>query len=100
MPRSVFMGRVVAAGEPLWLAEDRAWSLALLEVEADACPECGQPWGEATDPANEFEYTAELVVCHACSASAKRVRSHQDRNGERSSDGLHVHVHKNDTRRG
>jgi hypothetical protein len=44
------MGRVVAEGEPLWLDEDRAWALALLDVEADACPECGQPWSEATDP--------------------------------------------------
>lgn len=98
MPRSVFMGRVVGDGEPLWLAEDRYWALALLEVEADACPECGQPWGEATDPANEFKYTAELVRCHACSTSAKRVRAHQDKSGEGSTDGLHVHVRKQDAR--
>jgi len=94
------MGRVVAEGEPLWLAEDRAWSLALLEVEADSCPGCGQPWAEATDAKNEFAYTAELVRCHACSTSAKRVRAHQDRNGEGSTDGLHVHVRKQDRKRG
>lgn len=94
------MGRVVADGEPLWLPEDRHWAQALLEVEADACPECGQPWSEATDRANEFNYTAELVICHACSTSAKRVRAHQNKNGESSSDGLHVHVQKTDTRRG
>jgi len=94
------MGRVVAAGEPLWLAEDRAWAQALLEVEADACPECGQPWAEATDLANEFKYTAELVRCHSCTASAKRVRAYQDKNGDASTGGLHVHVRKTTTGRG
>ena len=94
------MGRVVAEGEPLWLPEDRYWALALLEVEADACPECGQPWAEATAAENEFEYTAELVRCHACSTSAKRVRAHQGKNGEGSTDGLHVHVRKLDAKRG
>ncbi|MGW8901665.1 hypothetical protein [Streptomyces sp. NPDC055753] len=48
------MGRVVADGEPLWLPEDRAWALALLQVEADACPDCGQPWGVANHNANHF----------------------------------------------
>lgn len=91
------MGRVVAEGEPLWLDEDRAWSLALLDVEADACPECGQPWGEATDPDSEFAYQAQLVKCHACATSAARVRAHQDNNGN--TDGLHVHLERR-TKRG
>ena len=94
MPRSVFLGRVVAPGEPLWLREDRAWALALLEVEADACPECRQPWGEATAPDNEFAYRATLVRCHACATSAKTVRAHQNSSGESASDGLHVHIEK------
>jgi hypothetical protein len=92
------MGRVVADGEPLWLPEDRNWALALLEVEADACPECGQPWSEATDAQSEEGYTAHLVRCHACTASAQRVRAYQDRNA--STDGLHVHLEKRTTRRG
>ena len=86
------MGRVVADGEPMWLPEDRYWALALAEVEADSCPECGQPWSEATDPKNEERYTAQLVRCHACTASAQRVRAHQDKKG--SADGLHVHIEK------
>jgi hypothetical protein len=88
------MGRVVAEGEPLWLPEDRYWALALLDVEADACPECGQAWGEATDPANEFAYKAKLVRCHACSTSAKAVRAHQNKSGDGATDGLHVHIEK------
>jgi hypothetical protein len=91
------MGRVVADGEPLWLDEDRAWAFALLDVEADACPECGQPWGEATDPDNEFAYKAHLVKCHACGTSAKAVKAHQDNRGN--TDGLHVHIERR-TKRG
>lgn len=90
MPRSVFLGRVVADGEPLWLDDDRAWALALTQVEADSCPECGQPWGEATDQGNEFAYRAELVRCHACTTSAKAVKAYQDRGGDGA--GLHVHI--------
>jgi hypothetical protein len=88
----VFLGRVVAEGEPLWLDEDRYWALALAEVEADACPDCGQPWSEATARGNEGAYTADLVRCHACAISAKRVRAHQDGGGD--IDGLHVHVER------
>jgi putative lipase involved disintegration of autophagic bodies len=84
------MGRVVRPGEPLWLPEDRAWALALLEVEADACPECRQPWHEATDPKNEFGYSAEVIRCHACTTSSKAVKAKQDK-GE-SVEGLHVRL--------
>jgi hypothetical protein len=86
----VFLGRVVADGEPLWLPEDRDWALALAAVEADTCPECGQPWSEATDIANEGHYRAELIRCHACTASAQRVKAYQDKGGK--SEGLHVHL--------
>ena len=90
MPHSVFMGRAVQPGEPLWLPEDRAWALALMEVEADSCPECRQPWHEATDIKNEFAYRAEVIRCHACTTSAKTVKAKQDK-GE-SVEGLHVRL--------
>lgn len=86
------MGRIVQEGEPLWLPEDRAWAFALLHVEADSCPECGRPWGEATAREAEEAYTAELIRCHACTASAQAVRAHVDRGGER--EGLHVHLER------
>lgn len=89
---------MVAPGEPLFNEEDTAWALALAEVEADTCPDCGQPWSEATDAKNEFEYKAELIMCHACATSAKTVRAHQDRNG--SADGLHVHLEHRKNKRG
>jgi hypothetical protein len=86
------MGRVVREGEPLWLPEDRAWAFALLHVEGDSCPECHQPWGEATDKDNEFGYRAELIRCHACTTSASAVRAYQDQGGK--SEGLHVHLER------
>jgi hypothetical protein len=88
----VFLGRVVEQGEPLWLDEDRAWALALLEAEANACPDCGQPWDVATDKANEFEFRAHLIRCHACTASAKAVQAYQDKNG--STHGVHVQIER------
>ncbi|MFD0429426.1 hypothetical protein ACFQ60_22380 [Streptomyces zhihengii] len=69
MPRSVFLGRVVAPGEPLWTDEDRSWALALADVERDVCPDCGHPWSEASAPDSEWAYTAELLRCHACAAA-------------------------------
>ncbi|WNI16906.1 hypothetical protein [Actinacidiphila sp. ITFR-21] len=90
MPRSVFMGRVVQPGEPLWLPDDRAWALALAQVEADRCPDCGTEWGDATAPENEFEFDAEVIRCHACKASATRVKAFQDGGGNPA--GLHVHI--------
>ncbi|MGW1813278.1 hypothetical protein ACWCQM_06865 [Streptomyces sp. NPDC002125] len=89
---------MVAPGEPLFTEEDRAWALALKEIEADTCPDCGQAWSEATDPANEFEYTAELIMCHSCATSAKTVRAHQDQKG--SADGLHVHLEHRKNKKG
>lgn len=81
-----------AVGEPLWLDEDRAWAMALMEVEADACPDCRQPWSEATAPDNEFEYEATLMRCHACTAGAHAVSAYQNSKGD--SRGLHVNITK------
>jgi hypothetical protein len=89
----VFLGRVVGEGEPQWLDEDRYWAEALAEVEADSCPDCGQPWGEATAKENEEAYKAHLVKCHACSISAKTVRAYQSKSNS-DADGLHVHVER------
>jgi hypothetical protein len=86
------MGRVVREGEPLWLPEDRAWAFALLDVEADSCPECHQPWSEATAKEAEFGYRTELIRCHACTTSAQAVRAYQDKGGK--ADGLHVHLER------
>lgn len=79
-----------AAGEPLWTDEDRAWAIALLDVEADTCPDCGQPRTEATAATAEFQYDAELLRCHGCVGAAIHVKQHQDGGGDMR--GLQVHV--------
>jgi hypothetical protein len=84
------MGRAVQPGEPLWLDEDRDWALALAEVEAGACPDCGQDWEQASDPANESRWGAQLARCHACAAAARAVTSHEKDGGDMR--GLHVHI--------
>lgn len=66
----MFLGRVPAAGEPLWTDDDRDWAMALLAYEADLC-ECGQPRSESMDPGNEFAYRTEAIRCHACKAIAR-----------------------------
>lgn len=86
------MGRVVAPGEPLWLPEDRAWALALAEVERDSCPDCGQPWSEASKAENEDQYDAEVLRCHACVAGARRAHQFQESGGD--ARGLHVSIAK------
>jgi hypothetical protein len=70
VPRSVFLGRVVADGEPLWTEEDRDYALALLAVDADRC-ECGQPRSESTLAEAEFTYRAEKLRCHCCKTIAE-----------------------------
>lgn len=71
----MFLGRVVAAGEPLWTDEDRAWAIALQLEEADECRGCGMPLAESTtaDPVRPH-YTAELVTCQACLIAAHRAK--------------------------
>lgn len=92
MPRSVFLGRVVGPGEPLWLDEDRAWALALADVEADQCPDCGQPWHETSLPESEGGYRAELLRCHACATGAMKLHAHQESGGD--TRGIHVSITK------
>lgn len=92
MPRSVFLGRVVSAGEPLWLDEDRAWALALADVEADSCPDCKRPWSETSSPESEGTYQAEVLRCHACSAGATKLHSFEKAGGD--TRGVHVSITK------
>ena len=93
MPRSIFLGRALPGpGEPLWLDEDRQWAMALLEVEADVCPECRQQWSKSTDAASEGTWKAELVRCHACAAAAARTAQFEKDGGDLR--GLHIHVTK------
>lgn len=86
------MGRAIAPGEALWLEEDRAWALALAQVETDCCPDCKQPWSEASKIENEFDYSAELLRCHACAAGARKAHAYQESGGDVR--GIHVSITK------
>lgn len=87
------MGRPLPApGEPLWTGEDRAWALALLELEADTCSGCGQSISESMDPDREDAWRAEVLRCHACTAAARHVESWQKQGGDQR--GAHVRVTK------
>ncbi|WP_236243128.1 hypothetical protein [Streptomyces sp. CC228A] len=93
MPRSIFLGRPMPGpGEPLWLEDDRAWAYALHTVEADRCPDCRQPWGEATDPDSEGTWRAEVIRCHSCATAAAAVGRFEKDGGD--TRGLHVHVRR------
>jgi hypothetical protein len=74
VPPSVLAGRVVLAGQPLWLQEDTDLAVALTEIEAERC-ECGHSRTESMDPAHEFDWQAEAVRCHACAARERAARS-------------------------
>ncbi|CAM5681209.1 MULTISPECIES: hypothetical protein [Streptomyces] len=87
------MGRPMPQpGEPLWTEEDRAWALALAQVEADTCPDCGQPWSEVSAIDAEFAYGAELLRCHACATGARAAHRYQESGGDPR--GLHVSILK------
>lgn len=80
MPRSVFLGRVIAPGEPLWLEDDRGYAIALSRIEADIHHDCGRPWSEAMNPDNAEKYTVDVLgSCAACYALA--VKSDQPQPG-------------------
>lgn len=82
----------MAPGEPLWLDEDRAWALALAEVERDACPGCGHPWSETSASDSEDTYDVTLLRCHACAAGASASRRFQQAGGD--PQGLHLSITK------
>ncbi|MGR7002816.1 hypothetical protein ACU686_40540 [Yinghuangia aomiensis] len=90
MPRSIFLGRTPEPGEPLWLADDRTWAYALLEVEAEECKGCGHPLSETTDRDAEFAYEAEGIRCHACKAAADFANAHENNHGSLTA--LQIHV--------
>lgn len=77
----------------MWTAQDRAWAVALVEVERDTCGGCGQPRSESTAAENEYAYTAEPERCHACATIRRASRKFTDGASESVSDGLTFHVH-------
>lgn len=59
--------RSVTVREPEWTERDLAEATALLALEAETCPGCGQPISESTHPDAEDGYEVDLPIrCHAC----------------------------------
>lgn len=76
MPRSVLLGRVVAPGEPLWLAEDLDVVLEWQRWADQLCSGCHQPLIETLDPELEGGYVATAVECHGCAARVAEQKKH------------------------
>jgi hypothetical protein len=90
IPRSVFLGRVVEPGEPLWLAEDTEWVLAWQAYRDGLCSGCGHPMEESFDPDNAERYATHRLRCYACAAVANAM--HSDPGGQVDTAGLYVHA--------
>lgn len=80
IPPSVFRGRAVHDGKPLWSPSDRAEILALTE-ERRSVHSCGQPISESFSPANQLKYQAHAYVCHACKTAHMKAGDIEDMNG-------------------
>jgi hypothetical protein len=72
IPRSVFLGRVVGAGEPLWLAEDRQAALEWQSYQKSLCPGCRRPRTESFAIEMDDHYDVTSLQCHACAARDRR----------------------------
>lgn len=69
IPHSVFLGRVVAPGEPVWLDADRDKAVWWLIHQRQACPECGtraEEWSDDPDA-----YVPEPHHCRGCEVAAQ-----------------------------
>lgn len=80
IPLSVFVGRVVGAGDPQWLERD-AQAAVLWQFEQDTrCKGCGRPRSECQVPAGVApDYEVTVTRCHACeSKDAKLAELRED----------------------
>lgn len=59
----------VSHKEAEWDDDERAWVLALLELEADTCPGCGGQMSVTTEAGAEGHYHVPAPTrCHQCTA--------------------------------
>jgi hypothetical protein len=79
VPLSVFLGRTVYPGEPLWLVRDAEAAMWWQAEQSWRCTECGLDTRQTVGPAHEDKWNAELSGhCDGCRA-AERARA--DLNG-------------------
>lgn len=55
--------------------------IAYLEFEDENCPGCGEPKLESFNPANEYEYRATVLQCHACATKRRAEKKIDDKAG-------------------
>lgn len=86
---SVFLGRVVAPGDPMWLEEDTEAALEWLRWQQRVCVGCSQPKDESFDPDGP-SYNAEVLRCRAC--EAKDAKSDDFRSNKGNVNGIYFSV--------
>jgi hypothetical protein len=74
IPRSVFLGRIVADGEPVWLEEDTQAALEWQEHKDSLCSGCGNPRDESFALENHDRYDVTALACHACAARERKAQ--------------------------
>ncbi len=82
IPRAIFLGRVVGAGEPAWLSDDFDAAMEWMEAEANKCPGCGMFRDECMSD-EPPDYVATPIVCHACMERDVRADQHAKGGGSR-----------------
>lgn len=80
IPLSVFLGRAMYPGDPVWLEDDTVAALEWHADDAYRCDGCGLDTRETVGPDNEDKWNAELSGhCDGCRA-AERARADLDGN--------------------
>jgi hypothetical protein len=96
IPHSVFLGRVVAPGDPTWLDTDRELALAWQHNKRETCPGCGtrpDEWAE-----DEDAYLSDHVQCQGCLRLAEEQENNLDRDAQgKPQPGQHAFLRPNPT---
>lgn len=73
----MFLGRPVGPAEPQWLDEDRDKVRALIEVQAEECPQCGTRHTDWLDgDGYELDEPAWMVEFERCVGCQEIERAH------------------------
>lgn len=54
-----------------WSRKDKLIYRAVLQLEAEKCPDCGIPVWHGHSSSNEVEFKVKWGICHGCAAKAE-----------------------------
>lgn len=91
VPLSVFLGRVVYPGDPLWEERDTWAAMEWLIQDRSRCSGCGQPRAES-QAVEAPDYEVTVTRCKACEARDAKMREFTEDGG--STSGLFFSVAK------